>query len=64
MRIEIDGNHAVTADTERDPTHPSGDGRIAVYIGAGLVLTMTPATADQLGDALADLADARVVYRT
>lgn len=59
-RIDLPGGYVVTADTTRDLD--TGLTLVNLYIGAAVVLSLTPDTADQVADALVDvLVDAVVV---
>jgi hypothetical protein len=53
--IELVGEPTVTGAPANDV---GGERRVRVYFGEALVLVLTPDTADQLGDALADAASA------
>lgn len=62
LRLDVPGSHPVVADVDRDVGTDTE--RVRVYLGSVLVLTLTPDTADQLADALVDVAASAIVYRT
>lgn len=62
LRLDVPGSHPVVADVDRDVG--TGTERVRVYLGAVLVLLLAPDTADQLADALIDVAARPIVYPT
>ena len=60
IRLELPGVCAVTAECHRDVD--TGVTMVRLYVGAGLVVTVTPEVADQIADAVIELAADQSVY--
>ena len=60
LRIDIPGGQPVIAECHRDISTETTTVRL--FIGAGLIITVTPETADQIADAVCELAAESAVY--